>query len=573
MIESNRVRRVSHVLVLLASTAAWQGSVVAQTDNQAAPPGATPAPGSETPAATPPAGAPPAAPPEAVPPPPPPPPPAVVLPPPPPPPPPALTLSVGSKFSTTLYGFAEFDTMYDSTQSFTDLPGNGAILHDGPAPNHAYSYGAHHGRTQFGVRNSRIGFRFKGPETQDIKSSALAEMDFLGNQPLGQPNPVGTPPVTEAQFFNNPTFRVRHFMLKLETPVIDMMFGQYWELFGWQSYFHPNTVQLQGVPGQIYSRTPQLRLSKLIKTDAVNVEVAIAALRPPQRDSSVPDGQAGIRLLINHFKGLHTAGGTGTAVDPAGIGISGARRSFKVPNFAQTTTSTRDITSWGISADLLLPLLPAKTVNDGNALTLNASYVYGQSIADLYTGLTGGATFPALPAPAMGVVPPVYPQDVDNGLVAFTPDGVLHAIRWWSTIVGLQYYLPTPLRMWVTANYSHMKSPNIDVLAQASNGCRRTRWRGGATASSTPRIGSRAVTSLTPPARFASPSTTPTSARRTWTAPRPPTTALVSRPGTSSSARRQARQGKIASAKSGPSNRPAFSFLGALRSSRGRRPR
>ncbi len=39
MIESNRVRRVSHVLVLLASTVAWEGSVLAQTDNQAAPVG------------------------------------------------------------------------------------------------------------------------------------------------------------------------------------------------------------------------------------------------------------------------------------------------------------------------------------------------------------------------------------------------------------------------------------------------------------------------------------------------------------------------------------------------------
>ena len=466
MIESNRVRRVSHVLVLLASTAAWEGSVLAQTDNQAPPSGAAPASGSDAPAATPPPGAPPAAMPDAPPPPPPPPPPPAAVLPPPPPPPSATTFTVGSKFSATLYGFAEFDSIYDSTQSFTDLPGNGGIIHDTPT---ATKFGAHHGRTTFGVRNSRLGFRLKGPETENIKSSALAEMDFLGNQPLGAPNPVGTPPVTEAAFFNNPTFRVRHFMLKLETPIVDVMAGQYWELFGWQSYFHPNTVELQGVPGQIYSRTPQLRLSKLIKSDAVNVEVAIAALRPPQRDSAVPDGQAGVRLLVNHFKALHTAGGTGTSVDPAGIGVSGVGRHFRIPEFAATPTSTRDINSFGISADLLLPILPASTVNDGNALTLTASYVYGQSIADLYTGLSGGVSFPALPPNAMGAAQ-TYPQDVDNGLVAFTPDGVLHAIRWWSTIVGLQYYFPTSLRMWVTANYSHMKSPNIDLFASAANG-------------------------------------------------------------------------------------------------------
>jgi len=179
-----------------------------------------------------------------------------------------------------------------------------------------YRWMAHHGRTQFGVRNSRIGFRFKGPETANIKSSALAEMDFLGNQPQGQPLPVapaGSPAVSEAAYFNNPAFRVRHFMLKMETPIVDLLAGQYWELFGWQSYFHPNTVELQGVPGQIYSRTPQLRISKLVKTDAVNVEAAIAALRPLQRNSEIPDAQAGIRVLVNHLKALHTAGGTGTA--------------------------------------------------------------------------------------------------------------------------------------------------------------------------------------------------------------------------------------------------------------------
>ncbi len=462
MIEKNRVRRATHAFVLLASTALWNGTVLAQPTPQApaAPPGA------EAPVAAPPAA-------EAAPPPPAPmipPPPVVVVPmppAPPPPPPPSPTGVVLAKFAATLYGFVEFDSMYDSTQSFTDLPGNGAVAHSGI--NGAYSYPANHGRTTFGVRNSRLGFKLKGPETENIKSSALAEMDFLGNQPLGAPNPIGTPAVTEAAFFNNPTFRVRHFMLKMETPIVDVMAGQYWELFGWQSYFHPNTVVLQGVPGQIYSRTPQLRLSKIIKSDAVNVEVAVAALRPPERDSAVPDGQAGVRLLINHFKALHTAGGTGTAVDPAAIGISGVGRHFKVPEFSSSPTSTRSITSWGISADALIPIIPAATVNDGNALTLNASYVYGQSIADLYTGLTGGASFAPLPNNAMGQAQ-VYPQNVDNGLVAYTPDGVLHAIRWWSTIVGLQYYFPTPIRMWVTANYSHMTSPNIDALASAANG-------------------------------------------------------------------------------------------------------
>ena len=39
------------------------------------------------------------------------------------------------------------------------------------------------GRTQFGARNSRLGFKLKGPDTDTIKTSGVVEADFLGNQP------------------------------------------------------------------------------------------------------------------------------------------------------------------------------------------------------------------------------------------------------------------------------------------------------------------------------------------------------------------------------------------------------
>jgi hypothetical protein len=410
------------------------------------------------------------------------PPPVMVAPPPPPPaplvmaapPPPATPAAspVMTKFGATFYGFAELDAIWDSTQSFNDLAGNAAIVHT-PAPtmsmmNPAAVYGAEHGRTQFGARNSRLGFKLKGPETEDIKTSGVVEADFLGNQPQSSPSPAGSPAVSEASFYTSPTFRMRHYYLKMETPVVDLMAGQNWQLFGWQSMFHPNTVEIQGVPGQIYSRTPQIRLSKTIKTDAVNVEIAGAAGRPAQRDSEVPDGTLGLRFAFNGWKGMHTAGAAGSAIDAASIGFSTIGRYFKVPNFAAAPTSTVALNGYGYSFDALIPIIPATDVmHPDNALTFTGSFVYGQAIADLYTGLSGGASFAALPAPAMGAAP-TYPQDVDNGLVAFTGDGVLHAIRWESYILGLQYYLPTPNRMFISANYSHMHSPDINALGATS---------------------------------------------------------------------------------------------------------
>src|SRR5260221_8983856 len=117
-------------------------------------------------------------------------------------------------------------------------------------------------------RNSRIGFKLRAPETHGIRASAMIETDFQGPVPTianPDPSPSPNPFGTEGNFFASPNLRVRHFNMKIETPVVDVLLGQYWQLFGWQSAYQPNTVEIQGVPGEIYGRTPQPRVSKTIK--------------------------------------------------------------------------------------------------------------------------------------------------------------------------------------------------------------------------------------------------------------------------------------------------------------------
>jgi hypothetical protein len=368
--------------------------------------------------------------------------------------------SILSKFNTTFYGFVEADFIRDSTQSLNDLAGNAAIAHSG-------TFAADHDRMIFGQRNSRLGFKLKGPESEMIKSSGIAEMDFLGNQPQGSPTPSapsGSPSVSESAYYASPTFRVRHMALKLETPIVDVMAGQYWELFGWQTIYHPNSVQIQGLPGQVFSRAPQLRLSHMFKSDLVNVEVAVAAVRPPQRDSGLPDGQAGLRLILNDWKGMRTAGGAGTSVDPLSVGVSGVARRFRLPEFATAPKETQTINGYGISVDGIIPVVPATSQNWDNALTLTGSFVRGQAIADLFTGLTGGVSLAPLPADSAGKASS-FAMDIDNGLVTFDSTGRMRAIRWQAVLLGAQYYFPTtPLRMWVSGNYSHMSSSDIELL-------------------------------------------------------------------------------------------------------------
>ncbi len=354
--------------------------------------------------------------------------------------------SVLSKFSARFYGFVELDAIEDSTQSFSELAGNGLIQRD--------NYAADHARTTFGARNSRLGFKIGGPGSDEVKTSGIVEMDFLGNQP-------GNPPsVSEGSYFTSPTFRIRHMALKVETPVIDILAGQYWELFGWQSYFDPNTVEIQGLPGQVYSRSPQLRLSHVFKSDDVNFELAAAASRPPQRDSGVPDVQAGLRVLANHWQGFHTAGGTGSSLDAAGIGLSGVFRHFAVAEFSAAPRDSVQKNGWGISIDGLIPVIPATKSGHANALTLTGSFVTGSGISDLYTGLTGGIGFPSLSNPTKATPAPTYTADIDNGLVTYDSIGNLHTIDWQSFIIGVQYYLPIE-EVWLSANYSRMHSGNI----------------------------------------------------------------------------------------------------------------
>jgi hypothetical protein len=374
---------------------------------------------------------------------------------------------VVNKWSAQLYGFAELDTIQDTRETMTEVPGNPVLPHAGN------NYAADHGRLQLSMRNSRVGFRFSSPEFRGMKGSGLVETDFFGNQP----NAAGGG--SEGAFYNNAGLRVRHAWGKLETPYVDVLGGQ-----TWQPYFHPNTVELQGVPGQVYSRTAQVRLSHAFKTEPLTVELAAAVARPPQRDADLPDGQAGIRFAFNDWKGVRTSGGTGTGVDPAMIGVSGALRGFAVQKAGQPDPSVQSKTSgWGVSVDGFLPIIPGKADDRSNALTATGSWVRGAGIQDMYSGFSNGIG--AATATTGGSGGPLAGSDaLDNGLVAFNKANNLTAVQVRSFMVGLQYYTPIDNgAVWLAGNYSQTNSDNAPDLVAASVGnqvFKRQRWAEGA---------------------------------------------------------------------------------------------
>jgi len=373
---------------------------------------------------------------------------------------PSLTLAVGEgarQFKLTIYGFAEADYIFDTTRSYDDAIGAALVAR-------RETYDGNHSRSQFSMRNSRLGFAFESPTVGGIRPTAVLEADFFGHQ--------DSPPTnTENTYFDSPTFRVRHAFVKLASAYVDVILGQTYDLFGWQTMSSPCSLEFLGLPNQLFSRNPQLRLSHGFAAEGpLGVDVAVAASRPAQRDSQIPDGSAGLRLVLNHWKGITTPGNVGTTLARAGLGVSGIVRRFNVNAFAPPPTRDANrATGFGIAVDALLPVIPAASEGErSNRLTLTGSFVRGTGIADLITS-GGGATFPPLSNAQQANPAPIYDANIDSSLVTYDANAVLHTINWTAFRVGLQYYLPPSGRWLFAANYTQSHSDNLWKLYQQGN--------------------------------------------------------------------------------------------------------
>jgi hypothetical protein len=354
-------------------------------------------------------------------------------------------------WNITPYGYARLDAIEDSTQSFEDGIQPNLIARVG-------TYRGDHRRSIFTARDSRLGMFVGAPTFEGIKSSAQIELDFYGLVP------------TDARRHDSVVFgplRIRHAFLKLETAVVDVIAGQYYDLFGWNGSFYPATVGYLGVPAEIYHRNPQLRLEKKIHLGQTEITVAAAAVRPGQRDSGIPEGQGGLKLAYNGWSGAAMAGFGRPSKAPLSLGVSGLYRRFEVPAFrAEPGSEAVKASGYGVAINVLLPVIPVKTIEDrGNALTLTGEFSRGTGIADMYTFMDGGSRFPLLPNPSMAAPAVQYAANVDPGLVTFDRNFELKTINWQGFVAGLQYYLPIGKgRVWLSGIYSQIKSDNIKKL-------------------------------------------------------------------------------------------------------------
>jgi hypothetical protein len=354
---------------------------------------------------------------------------------------------VVAKWSTSLYGFVRADAMVDSTQSFDEVLGNRAV-------EYPLRYTSNHARFNFSARASRFGFRVRAPEWHGIRASAQLEMDFFGTQlPIGPTNSGQPFYQNESTTLSAATPRLRHAFFRVETPIVDVVFGQYWAVLGMQPNYQPGSVQILGFPALLYQRTPQLRLSKTFKTDDVSLEIAAAAVRPAQRDSGVPGGQAGIRFAVEKWRAAQTQAAASTSLAPLSLSVSGDLRRLALTELAANPTKSLDLLGGGIAVDAWIPIVPAKDEKRrANSLAVQGEFVYGSGLADQYTQLTGGLQLPEN-----------YPANIDPGIASYDGRGGAHPVQWTSVVAGGQYYLPFfDGRFFVSGHYARIWSPNIE---------------------------------------------------------------------------------------------------------------
>jgi hypothetical protein len=359
----------------------------------------------------------------------------------------AITLLDKDNWKVLFGGFAELDMINDSTRSLTEVPGNTGIARPG-TPN------GDNGRSQMSARNSRISFTVLPPAYEEWVTKGHFEMDFLGYDPT--PN-SGNP--SEAGFFDNPTMRIRHLYFQADRGGWSILVGQYWNLFGWQPANVMDTVSVAGVVGELYSRNPQVRLTKNLNlTDQLGTQIAIAATRPVERDSSIPNGEAGVRFTYGGWKGSFTAASGDVTVDPMSIGISGTVRDLAHPsgNAGQET----HVVGSAVAVDAMIPILPASNPKDvSNSLVFTGEFTTGKGYGDLFSSWSGGLSYLATPSAAGSQIP-----NLDAGLAGFDGNNVYQLVDLQTFNVGLQYHLPAQLDTWVNVSYAQLNSDNVDSL-------------------------------------------------------------------------------------------------------------
>jgi hypothetical protein len=384
----------------------------------------------------------------------------------------ALTSKVNAMqkagLSVEVHGFVQADYINDSTQSFTETVGDGAVKQNG-------SFAGDNGYTQFSERNSRFDFLAKS-EVDGWLTKGYFEMDLLGYEGASTPgygasaggNLLATQD-SEVKFYTQPTVRLRHAYLEASNDGWDILAGQYWSLFGWNMDYVLATVSEAPTMGPLYFRTPQLRITKTFGDDkGMQVAIAADAEKPDEITSQVPNLNFGLRLTLNDIKGEFCQSTGGYALKPLSIGLGLRNSLITWDSLTGAAGANFNINQsmWAsaVAADVLIPVLSTteEKAKDDVSVVLTGEWTMGAGDTDAFngggfTGLTGFTSATA----GVGT-------NIDGGILGSNGTS-LQLVQIQSLTAQMQIALPKSIGAIITVGYGEIFSPNALGLGATWN--------------------------------------------------------------------------------------------------------
>jgi len=356
--------------------------------------------------------------------------------------------------SVEVHGFVQSDIINDSTQSFNETVGDGAVKQNG-------SYVGDNGWTQFSLRNSRISLLAKD-SVGGWDTKGYIEADFLGYDQEGYGASAGgnllATQNSEYKFYTQPTFRLRHAFVEADSDGWQILAGQWWSLFGWNMDYVLATVAEAPVMATLYERTPQLRIMKTIGDDkSMQLQIATDIEKADEAAGQVPNINFGLRFLMNDIKGRFCSSTGAAKLMPLSIGLSERNGLYSYDTQAQGVPAgagyNNNQSQWGsaVAADVLLPVLPAAEGKDDPSIVITGEWTMGagdtlQFNGGGFTGMTGSLSSAGAP--------------LDGGIIGTAGDGTITLVQIQSLNAQMQIFLPPSIGTIVTFGYGEIFSPN-----------------------------------------------------------------------------------------------------------------
>jgi hypothetical protein len=268
---------------------------------------------------------------------------------------------VTSKFNLSIGGYAALDFAYNSQ----NMGSNGFVYPAAPAGglSPVGSNLAKERQSQFSARDSRFWLKVAGPTFLGAKTNALIEADFLGSNQGS--NEVGN-------------VRLRHAYGSLDWTNTQVLFGQFWDIFGPASagtldFRHGATT---GDPND--PRVAQLRLTQKVNFNSSNYLKLVAGVQNPvQENINTTGGQSSGEVPNAAGQIMFVSNDLGVAPGPLGMSMNSLQAGFfglwgtqkeTILNGATLVNKNVDVYGYGFYG--FVPILKSK---DGKSRAMTAS--------------------------------------------------------------------------------------------------------------------------------------------------------------------------------------------------------